>query len=114
MAILSVSRRLATSGIPTAENHWSGSNRGAYSDPTWDELDHRILGALHEQERVDVERELLRVFSADLPLLPLYFRFDLVPVGGGIRGPVANTGTAHRGFILHTWNIADWDVQPGS
>jgi hypothetical protein len=32
-------------------------------------------------------------------------------MGGGLTGVVANTGTAHRGFILHTWNIHEWDAQ---
>ena len=49
--------------------------------------------------------------TTDYPLLPLYFRSDLVPVGGKLTGPVANTGVAHRGFILHTWNIHDWDIK---
>ena len=112
MAILSVSRRLATVGIPTAENKWTGSNRGAYSNPAWDELDRRAYTSLQGQDRVDIERELVRIYTTDLPLLPLFFRLDVVPVGGGITGPVANTGVAHRGFILHTWNIVDWDVSP--
>jgi peptide/nickel transport system substrate-binding protein len=112
MALLSVSRRLATVGIPTAENKWSGSNRGGYSNPAWDELDRRAYTSLQENDRVDIERELVRVYTTDLPLLPLFFRPDVIPVGGGIAGPVANTGVAHRGFILHTWNIADWDLTP--
>ncbi len=112
MAILSVSRRLATVGIPTAENRWSGSNRGGYTNPTWDDLDKRAFASLQEGDRVDIERELARIYTTDLPLLPLYFQFDVVPVGGGIKGPVANTGVSHRGFILHTWNIAEWDAPP--
>jgi len=112
MAILSASRRLASINIPTAENRWSGSNRGGYNNPAWDELDRRAYGSLQERERIDIEREMVRLYTADLPALPLYFRMDTVPVGGGIRGPVPNTGVAHRGFILHTWNIADWDIQP--
>jgi peptide/nickel transport system substrate-binding protein len=110
MAILSVTRRLATVGIPATENRWTGSNRGGYSNQGWDELDRRVNGALRQQERVDIEREMLRIFTADLPLLPLFFRFDLVPVGAGIKGPMPNTGTSHRGFILHTWNVAEWDL----
>jgi peptide/nickel transport system substrate-binding protein len=113
MGVAAVTRRAAGYNIPTAENRWTGTNRGGYSNPAWDELDLRILGALEERMRVDLEGELLRVYTADLPILPLYFRSDLVPVGGGLKGPVANTGVAHRGFILHTWNIHQWDIEPG-
>jgi peptide/nickel transport system substrate-binding protein len=110
LPLLSASRKLASGNIPTAENRWTGSNRGGYSNPTWDDLDRRANTTLGGRERVEIERDLARIFTSELPLLPLYFGLDAVPVGGGITGPVANTGAPHRGFILHTWNIADWDV----
>lgn len=110
MGAAAVIRRTATYNIPMVENRWTGTNRGGYSNPAWDELDLRMLNALQEPQRIDVERELLRIFMAELPLMPLYFRWDLVPVGGRLKGPVPNTGVAHRGFILHTWNVHEWDV----
>jgi peptide/nickel transport system substrate-binding protein len=110
MGAAAVIRRLATYNTPTAQNRWTGTNRGGYSNPAWDELDIRMLNSLQESQRVDVERELLRTAMTDLPVLPLYFRWDLVPVGNGLKGPVPNTGVAHRGFILHTWNVHEWEL----
>jgi peptide/nickel transport system substrate-binding protein len=110
MGQAAVTRRSATYNIPTAENRWTGTNRGGYSNPAWDALDQRMLAALDDRSRLDVEREMLRLYTNELWLLPLYFRNDLVPTGGGLTGVVANTGTAHRGFILHTWNIHEWDM----
>ncbi len=111
MGAAAVIRRSATNNIPTLDNRWTGTNRGGYSNPPWDDLERRMLGALEERTRIDVERDLLRIYTSDLPLLPLYFRNDLIPVGGGLTGPVPNTGVAHRGFILHTWNIHEWDLK---
>ncbi|MEA2640173.1 MAG: peptide/nickel transport system substrate-binding protein [Chloroflexota bacterium] len=108
MGIAAVTRRSDTSNIPNAQNRWTGSNRGGYSNPAWDELEVRLLSSLQEDARTDVERQLLRMASTELPLLPTYFRYDLVPVGAGLKGPVPNTGVAHRGFILHTWNVHEW------
>ncbi len=110
MGAAAVIRRTATYNIPTAQNRWTGTNRGGYSNPAWDELDLRMLNSLQESQRVDVERELLRIAMAELPVMPLYFRWDLVPVGNGLKGPVPNTGVAHRGFILHTWNVHEWEL----
>jgi ABC-type transport system substrate-binding protein len=110
MGPAAVTRRSATYNIPTADNRWTGTNRGGYSNPAWDALDSRMLGALDDRSRLDIEREMLRLYTSEPWLLPLYFRFDLVPMGGGLQGVVANTNTAHRGFILHTWNVHEWDA----
>jgi len=111
MGLASVTRKTASYNIATEENRWTGTNRGGYINPAWDDLDKRLLLALDDRARLDVEREMIKVYTADLPLMPLYFRNDLVPEAGGLTGVKANVGTAHRGFILHTWNVADWDVQ---
>jgi peptide/nickel transport system substrate-binding protein len=110
MGVAAVVRRTATSNLPTAENRWTGTNRGGYSNPAWDALEPKLLAAIDERVRLNVERDLLSIYAAELPLMPLYFRFDMVPVGGGLKGPVPNTGVAHRGFILHTWNVHEWDL----
>jgi peptide/nickel transport system substrate-binding protein len=110
MGVAAVVRRTASYNIPKEENRWTGTNRGGYVNPTWDELEQRMLAGLDEHARIDIEKELLRIYTTDLPLLPLYFRNDMVPVGGGLKGPVANTGVAHRGFILHTWNVHEWEI----
>lgn len=112
MGAASASRRFAGYNTPTAENRWTGTNRGGFASAAWDDLDRRILAALDDRTRLDLERDLLRVFSAELPALPLYFRWDVVPVGGNLTGVQANTGVAHRGFILHTWNAHEWDIGP--
>lgn len=111
MSLASATRKTASYNIPTADNRWTGSNRGGYSHPQWDELDRRGLAALTDVERVEVEREALRLYTVELPLLPLLFSPDLIPVGGGLTGIVASTGTAHRGFIMHTWNVHEWDLK---
>ncbi len=110
MGVAAVVRKSASYNIPKEENRWTGTNRGGYANPAWDELELRMLGALDEGARIDIEKALLQTYTTDLPLLPLYFRNDMVPVGGGLKGPVANTGVAHRGFILHTWNVHEWQL----
>lgn len=38
MGSLSPVRRLISTAIPTPENRWTGTNRGGYANPAWDEL----------------------------------------------------------------------------
>src|SRR5437762_5663980 len=58
MGVAAVIRKTATNNIGTAENRWTGTNRGGYSNPAWDALEKRMLGALKESDRLDIEREL--------------------------------------------------------
>jgi peptide/nickel transport system substrate-binding protein len=111
MPPLTIIRSLASEQIPTPENRWTGSNRGAYASSNWDELSRRFLSALDDPKRVEIERELVRLLTTDLPLMPLMYDPDLIAAGGGLAGVLPATGTAHNGQIMHTWNIHEWDMR---
>ena len=111
MPPLSIVRSLISQQIPTAENRWAGSNRGVYANPAWDELGRRLLSSLDDAQRIEVEREMVRLSTADLPLMPLTYDPDLIATGGGLSGILPATGTAHNGQIMHTWNMHEWDVR---
>jgi peptide/nickel transport system substrate-binding protein len=105
-----LARRIASEAIPTAENRWTGSNRGGYANPQWDELAGRILTTLDEGDRLEIERQMLRLYTTELPLLPLLYTFDELPVGGGLTGLLPNTGVPENSSIVLTWNIHEWDI----
>ncbi len=109
-SILNVGPRLASTDIPTPENQWTGLNRGGYANPEWDRLFQTINVTLEEPRRLELEREMARIFTTDLPVLPMYFGLELVPVGGGLTGIQPIRATPHIGVILHTWNVHEWDV----
>jgi peptide/nickel transport system substrate-binding protein len=111
-SILNVGPKFATSDIPGPENQWTGLNRGGYGNADWDRLIQAIGVTLEEPRRLEMERQMLRIFSADLPALPIYFGLELVPVGGGLSGVQPIRASPHIGTILHTWNVHEWDVQP--
>jgi peptide/nickel transport system substrate-binding protein len=111
MGGLSAIRRLESVAVPTADNRWSGTNRGGYTNPAFDAVGDRFRVALEESQRVDLEKELVRIFSQDVPLLPLYYEIQSVPVGGGLTGVQSIIGIAHTGHVMHTWNVHEWDLQ---
>lgn len=111
MGAAAASRRFAGYNIPTAENRWVGTNRGGFTHTEWDDLDRRVSLALDDRVRLELEKDLVRIFTAELPVLPLTYKFDTVPIGGGLTGVQPVTNVAHRGFILHTWNSHEWDVR---
>jgi peptide/nickel transport system substrate-binding protein len=109
--IKSVVRRIGSESIPTQNNRWTGTNRGGYADPTWDELGNRLLVTLDERGRLELERQMLQRYTMDLPLLPLLYTFDELPVGSRLTGIVPNTGVPPNSTILLTWSIHSWDIQ---
>jgi peptide/nickel transport system substrate-binding protein len=110
--ILGVVRKLASYNIPTAANRWTGTNRGGWSSPAWDDLNDRMLAALDDSKRLGIEREMLQLYTTELPLMPLFFTLQQQPVGGGLVGPAVITGTAPNDSAQLTWNIHEWDIQP--
>jgi peptide/nickel transport system substrate-binding protein len=108
--IQSVARRVASDAIPTADNRWTGTNRGGYASAQWDDLATHVMAALDEPTRLDFERRMLQLYTTELPLLPLMYTLEEVPVGGGLTGVAAYTGVPRSATILLTWNIHEWDV----
>jgi peptide/nickel transport system substrate-binding protein len=114
MGTLSAVRRFITEAIPTPDNRWTGTNRGGFSNAGWDDIGSKIRVTLDENQRVEMERELVRIFSAETPTLPLYYEIQAVPVGGGLTGVKPIRGIAHTGHVMHTWNAHEWDMTPKS
>ncbi len=108
--IKSVARRVASDNIPTADNRWTGTNRGGYASERWDELGERILASLEDRTRLDLERQMLQLFTSELPLLPLLYTLDELPIGGGLTGPSPNTGVPMNSTISRSWNVHEWDI----
>jgi peptide/nickel transport system substrate-binding protein len=108
----SVAERVATSNIPTAANRWTGSNRGGYSNALWDTVAKQAVVTLDERTRLDLERQLLQIYTTDLPLLPLFFDLEELPVARQLKGIVPFTGAPPNTRASFTWNVHEWDVTP--
>ncbi|MBM2811461.1 MAG: hypothetical protein HW416_2220 [Chloroflexi bacterium] len=102
-------RRFAGDQIPTAANRFSGTNRGAFTSTEWDEVGLKLRTALDDSKRIELERDLLKVFSVELPALPIHYQLQSVPVSG-LKGFRPVTGTAHTGNIMHTTNVHEWEM----
>ena len=98
-----------TENIPTAENRWIGSNDSRWDDPRkqaiLDEMDQTLDPARFDQALVD----FARVFSEQLPLLPLKLQAEVMSVRKGVQNifPRPELG----GENTRTWNAEQWDIQ---
>jgi peptide/nickel transport system substrate-binding protein len=93
--------------IPSEANSWSGSNLGAYCNREYDDVFNaqRIDQALDVRERERIVARLMRIWTRDLPLLPLYFKSEVATVRKGVTG-VRASGT-NEGWM---GNLYEWDV----
>jgi peptide/nickel transport system substrate-binding protein len=96
-----------TSEIPTAGNHWIGTNVTGYSNPEYDAVCASARQALPDEPAYSASYRQAQVsFASDLPSIPLYYRlrvaasrpdfchFDLDPSGSPL------------------WNIESFDYGP--
>jgi peptide/nickel transport system substrate-binding protein len=109
MGGLSAVRRFATDQIPSAANRFAGTNRGQFSNAQWDDVGLRLRTALDDDRRLQLERELLQIFSAELPVLTYQYELQGIPITG-FKGFKGVTGTTHTGNIMHTTTVHEWEM----
>ncbi|MEJ5308930.1 MAG: peptide ABC transporter substrate-binding protein [Anaerolineae bacterium] len=90
------------SEISSEVNQWSGQNFGGYNNPIYDALCHQALAALPgEPAYVTAHSEAQRLFSMDLPALPLFFRPRVYAARADL------TGFSPDAIAVETWNIEE-------
>ncbi len=95
-----------SSEIPTQENWWAASNDPGYTNDEYDAVCQAALNSLAgTEDYFRYHREAQRIFSHDLPALPLYFAPKLVAVRPGVTGVVLDPSE-----YLELWNIEEFDL----
>jgi peptide/nickel transport system substrate-binding protein len=99
-------RRVYGQECPTESNRWSGTSLGCYQNSEMDHIIGRIAVEIDRGEQRRLWRDLARIQSEELPVLPLYFNVVVSLFRDGVTGV--------RGFTKPntkaTWNIVEWDV----
>lgn len=107
LRIDTILQRLHSSGCPTEATRWAGNNRGCWSNPAADGLNEALSIAIEPSEQRRLYRDLARLVSTELPVLPLYFSVQVVIFREGITGVKGDT----RPSGSETWNVAEWDLR---
>jgi peptide/nickel transport system substrate-binding protein len=96
-------RAYTSANIPRPENRWVGRNRVAWVNPEYDRLVEAFNTALEPAERTRQIAEMARIFTEDLPEIPLYFDPGVMAYVAGLEGPRL---VAPKGNI--SWDIYRW------
>jgi peptide/nickel transport system substrate-binding protein len=95
--------------IPSEKNGWSGQNSGGYSNPEMDKLLDAMEVELDVTKRKALFGEMQRLYTEDLPALPLYFRTDAFIFPKPLKG-VRPTGHLNASTLwVEEWRWEDRD-----
>lgn len=65
---------LSSKFIPTKENSWTGHNRAGWINKTVDQKLELASQEFDQKKRIQLMREVLRIYTDELPSIPLYYR----------------------------------------
>ncbi len=66
-----------SSQIPSAKNGWSGQNYMGWANKRVDEIAEKMEGEFDAKKRIALAHEFLKVYTDDVPVIPLYYRSDV-------------------------------------
>ena len=91
--------------IPSEENAWSGQNETGYCNPEYDKYANQVLQTINRADRLPPLYEVQRIFSDELPVLPLFLRLKVAATRPEVVGfnidPTENS---------EMWNIEELDL----
>ena len=96
---------MTSSGIPTAENRWTGSNYGGWASPEFDQTFRTFNATLDQPERNRLAVELLRLINEDVALIPLFHNFEVAAHFPSLVGPEKPVYFAELNWNIHQWEL---------
>jgi peptide/nickel transport system substrate-binding protein len=102
--------RWHTRNVPTEANRWTGNNPSRWSNPQADAiLDELGTVNLARPRQDDLVMQFVKLWTDQVPALPLVYNTDIVPVATRVTGIVPRSITGINSFF--NWNVHEWDVR---
>jgi ABC-type transport system substrate-binding protein len=89
--------------LPTAQNRWTGLNRGGWTNAEFDRLADRLNMTLAHDERTTLLVQMARVFTEDAAALSLYFNPTITAFVANLRGPKPASPEGTTAWDIHEW-----------
>lgn len=92
--------------LPTAQNQWRGSNRGAWAGTSqFDRLVEVFETSLVQNERTQAVIEMARLMTEDVVHINLYWKLNAVAFVSGLTGPRITDPDGSEYWNLHQWEF---------
>lgn len=99
--------RWHSSNCPTEETRFAGANVGCAQVPLLDRLIDQLAVAIDLNDQRRLYRDLVKLQTEELPVLPLHFDFETTGFREGVIG-VKGESVPRTDM---SWNVAEWDVR---
>ena len=93
--------------IPSEATRWRGDNVSRWANPQKDAIIDEMVTTLDRNRRDDLIVEFIRLFTLDLPHLPLNYTSEVTSVARGLVG--VHPRNESGGQNSRTWNIHQWE-----
>ncbi len=91
--------------IPSEANAWTGLNTPGFSDPEYDAACNRAHTAFPgTEDYIEGHKEAQRIFSEQLPVIPLFMRLNFAATRPGVSGLILDSTESSE-----MWNIEAFD-----
>lgn len=96
----------ASDAIPSAANNWLGTNVSGYYNETYDYLCRQAFNSLPDTPLAQQAwQQLQQLFAADLPVIPLYHRVQLLAARPDLCGTFLASGPDIALSQIESWKI---------
>ena len=95
----------AGSEVPSAANKWIGFNRGGWSSPEYDRLLARFNTTLERKDRIELVRQMLRIYSEETPAFGTFFRGQAFAFVSALQGPTRVAPEANIPWDIYAWEF---------
>lgn len=96
---------LASNAIPSSSNGWSGQNYTGWKNPKVDKALDAIDLEFDHKKRVALVHEILRAYTDEVPVLPLYYRSDISVIPKNLKNYKMSGHQFHETNFIETWNL---------
>jgi peptide/nickel transport system substrate-binding protein len=95
-----------SSKIPSAKNGYSGQNQMGWVNPKVDKLTEALDVEMNNEKRIEIVHEILKYYTDEVPVLPLYYRSDVAVIPTQLKGYRL---TGHQ--FPETNDVEKWTVE---
>ncbi|HWP56634.1 MAG TPA: peptide ABC transporter substrate-binding protein [Candidatus Acidoferrales bacterium] len=99
--------RYHSAGTPTEENRYSTESVTHWKNPEADRIMDELNTIISEQRSIQLQVEFVKLYTRDLPHLPMYYSPEILAIKKGLKGitPRIESG----GNNMNNWNMHVWE-----